>query len=133
MGNKISNKEINELRDLSKMIPVTYDEVKIFREVFGSQLIAGGITEIQAKELGPEIEWKNGKPEFTVKMVPVDKNKKYSYPINHKVKTDHFKKIKKLYTKHGIEAVRKYIYSCRQLIVECAAPKMIGGIMTQPY
>jgi hypothetical protein len=132
MNKKLNNKQINELRDLAKLIPVTYDEVNIHREVFGSQLIAGGITEIQAKELMPEIEWENGKPEFTVKMVPVVANKKYSFPMKHKVKTDHFKRIKKLYAKEGIDAVRNYAYGCRQLLVESAAPRMIGGIMTMP-
>lgn len=112
MKNKLSNKTINELKDLAKLIPVTYDEVESIRVITGSQLIMNGI--------------------FEVKGNPVKEKGQYSYPIKHKMRTDHFKKIKKLYAKEGIDAVRKYAYSSRELIVESAAPRMIGGIMTMP-
>jgi hypothetical protein len=125
--NKITD---SDLRKLAKLIPVTYSDISLYREVLGAHLLLAGITEVEQKTLLPKVDWIDGKPEFVATMVPVVENKKYSYPLKFKQPINHYKKLKKAFLEKGEQGVSDYAYGVRDFIEETAMPKSFGGIMT---
>lgn len=110
MAFKLNKKTDSDLRKLAKLIPVTYSDISLYREVLGAHLLGAGILTLHGKAVEP--------------------NNKYSYPLKFKQPINHYKMLKKAYLANGDQGVSDYAYGVKDFIEETAMPKSFGGIMT---
>ena len=128
----IDKKTISELRDLAKMLPHSYTEMKEVRLLLGEQLIMRGITEIEDTSAMPETEWVNNEPVFVYPKIVIKPKKYYTFKNSSEMIVNHFKMLKKAYLKNGAEGVKAYAQEIHELYVTSSVPQSIGGIMTLP-
>lgn len=123
-GNKVPSKRVQELKDINDFIrekaaelPPMYEDYPSSRIMLGSEILKSpDLVQLYSKEFLEEI----------------DPTKKYSIPGTESRRVDHYKRMKNLLKKKGIEGVTEYY---KQVIVNVseviANPVTIGGIKTQ--
>ena len=123
-GNKVPSKRVKELKDINNFIrekaaelPPMYEDYPSSRIMLGSEILkCPELVQLYSKEF----------------LEAIDPNKKYSIPGTESRRVDHYKRMKTLLKKKGIEGVTEYY---KQVIVNVAeviaTPVTIGGIKTQ--
>ena len=105
--NKQLKEDLRDLRALASQLPPTFTEAKVRRSVFGHQILAQD----------PHYRDASGKP--------INPKKMYSVVIADQVLVNDYRRVKKIYLTHGLQAVKNYV---NEVIALNNKKESIGGL-----
>jgi hypothetical protein len=115
MAFKINKKIEVDIKKLAKMLPLSYQEIPLTRQVLGTALINNGVTKIEDNYgVGLDIVIEDGMPVFKPKYIEVNPNKTYVGSVKGKQAVNHFRRMKQIYIDKGAEGVREYANKFKQ-------------------
>jgi hypothetical protein len=99
---------LRELRQLANLLPVTYQNRSVFRRIHGSEIL----------KHKPEAKDQKGKA--------IDPNMHYMIKVSDQEPTNDYRRLKKIYRREGIKAVRQYCQEVHELNQNQV--KSVGGL-----
>jgi len=93
---------MKELKAIAATLPASYVDIEVMRGVLGSKLLSEGITHVQGK--------------------PVKKDHTYLHKIAERVQVNDYKRLRKIYAKGGMKAVREYVEG----VIDINTPKPVN-------